>query len=291
MSEFKRGLTNRLLGYPEDARLLLLNADDFGMTQSINQAILQTLQKGLVHSTSLMPVCPWTLEGMQILHDHPEIPFGVHLTVICDSKYRDYEPLTPPEKVPSLVDGKGHFYNTDQMDELLAQADIHELETEFRAQIEKLVASLKPTHVDWHCLHSGGRADIFDMTFGLAREYGLALRVGNHPHIEQVQSKGLPSDDYDLLDSYSLEIPNKSATYAQMLRELPAGLTEWAVHPGLGDSELRTIEPDSWQVRQTDYDFFMSQEAQDIIKAEGIILIDTRTLQTIWNQTANESMR
>ena len=43
--------TNRLLGYPADARLLIINADDFGMCHSVNEAIIGTLKKGMVRST------------------------------------------------------------------------------------------------------------------------------------------------------------------------------------------------------------------------------------------------
>jgi len=79
------------------------------------------------------------------------------------------------------------------------------------------------------------------MTLRLAKEYGLALRVAELPFIEKVQSQGLPTDDYGLLDSLKLDPDNKSARYAQMLHRLPAGLTEWAVHPGLDNSELLVI--------------------------------------------------
>jgi predicted glycoside hydrolase/deacetylase ChbG (UPF0249 family) len=51
--------TNRLLGYPPDARLLILNADDFGMCNAVNEAIVRTLEAGVVRSTSLMVPCPW----------------------------------------------------------------------------------------------------------------------------------------------------------------------------------------------------------------------------------------
>jgi hypothetical protein len=117
----------------------------------------------------------------------------------------------------------------------------------------------------------------------LAREYGLALRVAGRPWIEKVQSQGLPTNDYDFLDSYLLDPVAKSARYAQMLRELPAGLSEWAVHPGLDNAELQTIEPDGKQIRQTDFDFLMSQEAKDIVKEEGIILLDYQPLQAVWS--------
>jgi hypothetical protein len=100
--------------------------------------------------------------------------------------------------------------------------------------------------------------------------------------IEKVQSQGLPTDDYDLLDSFKLDPVNKSAHYAQMLHELPAGLNEWALHPGLDNTELLAIEPDGKHVRQTDFDFLMSQEAKDIVKEEGIILLDYRALQIVW---------
>ena len=116
----------------------------------------------------------------------------------------------------------------------------------------------------------------------LAREYGLALRVAGRAWIEKVQRQDLPSNDYDFLDSYHLDPIDKSARYEQLLRELPAGLSEWAVHPGLHNAELLAIEGDSKHIRHLDYDFLMSQAAQDIVKEEGIILLDYRALQVVW---------
>jgi predicted glycoside hydrolase/deacetylase ChbG (UPF0249 family) len=276
--------TNRLLGYPNDARLLIINADDFGMCHAINEAIFRALKKGVLRSTTLMVPCPWALHAMHFLADQPEIPFGVHLTVI--SEWVDYRwgPVTPREKVPSLLDKAGYFYNFEHMPEFLAQVRLDQLEMEFRAQIEAvLAAGLKPTHLDWHALRIGGRVDIFEVMLRLAREYGLALRVAGRSWIEKVQSQGLPSNDYDFLDSYLLDPVDKSARYAQMLRELPAGLSEWAVHPGLDNAELLAIEADSKHVRQADFDFLMSQEAQDVVKEAGIILVDYHPLQAVWS--------
>jgi hypothetical protein len=67
-----------------------------------------------------------------------------------------------------------------------------------------------------------------------------------------------------------------------MLRELPAGLSEWAVHPALDNDELLAIERESNHIRQADFDFLMSPEAQDIIDEEGILLLDYRPLQAVW---------
>jgi predicted glycoside hydrolase/deacetylase ChbG (UPF0249 family) len=276
--------TNRLLGYPVDARLLLINADDFGMCHAINEAIFRTLTEGLVRSTSLMMPCPWALHAMHLLKEHPAIAFGVHLTVICDTVNYKFGPLTPKEKTPSLIDEAGYFYSFERMPEFLARAKLDEVEAEFRAQIEAaLAAQLKPTHLDWHCLRFGDRVDIFDMMLGLAKEYGLALRVVERRLIEKVQGQGLPTNDYDFMDSFRLDLVDKSARYGQLLRELPVGLSEWAVHPGLSNAELHAIQPGGVQVRQTDFDFLMSQTAQDIVKEEGIILLDYRPLQAVWS--------
>lgn len=275
--------TNRLLGYPDDARLLLINADDFGMCHAVNEAIVRTLTQGQARSTTLMVPCPWALHAMQLLAQNPEIAFGVHLTAICDSEQYKWRPLTSREQVPSLVDATGYCYTFARMPEFLAQVRLAELEVEFRAQIEAvLAAGLKPTHLDWHALRIDGRADIVDVMLRLAREYGLALRVRGRAAIEHVRRLGLPCNDYDFLDSYLLDPDAKSARYAQLLRELPPGLSEWAVHPGLANAELQTIEPDGAAFRQADFDFLMSPTAQEIVQAEGIILVDYRPLQAIW---------
>ena len=104
-----KGQTNQLLGYPLDARLLIINADDFGMCHSINEAIVRALQEGLVRSTTVMVPCPWALHAMHFLAGHPEIPFGIHLTVISDPLYYRWGPVTCWEKVPSLVDAEWVF--------------------------------------------------------------------------------------------------------------------------------------------------------------------------------------
>jgi predicted glycoside hydrolase/deacetylase ChbG (UPF0249 family) len=277
--------TNRLLGYPEDARLLIINADDFGMCQATNEAIFRTLNNGLVRSTSLMAPCPWSMHAIQFLEDNPDIPFGVHLTAICDSDVYKWGPITSREKIPSLVDKAGHFYRPDDFPKFLDQVNLDQLETEFRAQIEfVLETNLKPSHLDWHYLRINGRPDIFDLMLGLAKEYGLAQRVISRSQIKKVQSQGLPASDFEMLDSSMLDPVGKSARYAQLLRELPEGLSEWAVHPGLDTTELLAMEPGGNHFRQTDFDFLMSQEGKEIVEEEGIILVDYHLIQKVWNE-------
>ncbi len=74
----------------------------------------------------------------------------------------------------------------------------------------------------------------------------------------------------------------KTVRYTQLLHELPAGLSEWAVHPGIDNSKLLAIEPADNHERQSDFDFWISQQAKDIVAEEGIILIDYRVKQEFW---------
>jgi predicted glycoside hydrolase/deacetylase ChbG (UPF0249 family) len=197
------------------------------MCNSINEAIFRTLLEGVVHSTSLMVTCPWAIHAMHFLKDHPNIPYGVHLTVICDSDDYTWGPVTPKDKVPDLVDQAGHFYSFEKFHQLLDKDILEQLAVEFRSQIESVVAAgYKPAHLDWHAIRLDGRAEIFDLMFRLARDYGMAFQIPSQTFIRKVQRLGLPCNDYDLLDSYTLDPVDKSEPYVQMLHELPVGLSE-----------------------------------------------------------------
>lgn len=272
-----------LLGYPSGARLLILNADDFGFCNAINEAIQQSLLAGPIRSTTLMVPCPWAAHAMRFLAGHPEIPFGVHLTVISDPEVYRWGPVSPRGDVPSLVGGDGNFYSFEAIHARLAHVPLRELEIEFRAQIEAvLAANLRPAHLDWHALRLSSRPDILTLMARLAREYGLALRVMGLAIIEDLQRQGLPTIDYDFLDSYGIDPAAKPARFTRLLRELPAGLSEWAIHPGFDNLELRAIEGAGASYRQADFDFWTSGQAADIINSEGIILLDYRVLQSAW---------
>jgi predicted glycoside hydrolase/deacetylase ChbG (UPF0249 family) len=101
----------------------------------------------------------------------------------------------------------------------------------------------------------------------------------------KTQSRGRPSNDHVFLDSYLLDPVTKAAYYTELLHKLPVGLSEWAVHPGLDNPELLAIESGGNHIRQTDFDFLTSQQAKDIVKEEGIILLDYRALQDVWKAT------
>ena len=280
MAQRRRRTANRLLGYPDDARLLLVNADDFGMYPAVNEAVARAFAEGIVRSASLMMPCPAAPDAVRLLAERPELRAGVHLSVVNDIPGYRWGPVAPRERVPSLLAEDGHLYPEARIPELLVRATLGDLETEFRAQIAAaLAAGVRPTHLDWHCLYDGGRPDVFELTLGLAREHGLALRAGAPHAVDRVRSLGLLASEHGMMDSFRLPVAGKAAHYAEMLRRLPPGLSEWAVHPGLDDAAARARDPNGWPVRHTDLAFLVSPEAREIVEQEGIILVGYDALQ------------
>lgn len=294
MAEVPRA--NELLGYPADARLLILNADDFGMCHGQNLGAIRSITEGLVSSCSLMAPTPWCLHAADFLRRHREVPFAVHLTVVSEYRHYRWGPVAPPAEVPSLLDESGYFFGDDRFDHMLETADICEVETEFRAQIEAVrTLGLQPTHLDTHYGPHEYRHDIFDLVFRLAREYGLAMRAGSPHLVESLLAQGLPVAEHGVLDSGRIPPEQKAEVLAARLQELPAGLSEWALHPGIATEELRAVMADPCvpgvtgtpEGRQSDFEVAVSEEAARIVAEEGIQIIGYRELQRVWQTTSS----
>jgi predicted glycoside hydrolase/deacetylase ChbG (UPF0249 family) len=280
-------LSSELLGFASDARVLIVNCDDLGMHDAVNAAVVESVENGIATSCSLIVPCPAAANAMRLLHERPHIPFGIHLALIRDVPEYRWGPTADKADVPSLLDPETNELYIDtptQHAALRAEAKLSEVELELRAQINAVVdAGLAPTHLDWHCLADGGRADIRDLAMALAKEYGLASRVWLDEGRRKARQEGKPVIDHPFVDSYSITLADKAATFERMLRNLPPGLNEWAVHPGHGTGVWQKIEPNGWRVRQTDHAFLTSPQARNMIDQEEITVIDYRPLQQAWN--------
>ena len=280
-----------MLGYQRDTRLLIINADDFDMCHAQNEGTIRSIDAGMATFCSLMPTTPWHLHAAHFLREHPELSFSIHLTALSEYVHYRWAPLLPAQQIPSLVDEEKFFYADDRMIHLVQSAKIDELEAEFRAQIEKvLMFGLKPTHLDSHYFINKSRPDIFDLTFGLAREYGLALRVNEKEYVDKVQAHRLPTTEHGVLDSGRIAPQQKGSVLADQLRNLPYGLSEWALHPGIATEELKAVTSNprvpgvtaTPEGRQTDFDFITSKEAAELIDEQNITLISYKPLQELW---------
>ena len=282
---FAQTLVERL-GFFFGTKLLIVHADDLGETHAVNAAALKALQGGTINSASLMVPCPWFPEIADYAKSHPDADFGLHLTLTSERVYYRWGPVAPADKVPSLVDQNGYFHHEWKEGEHI---DAKEVEIELRAQIERALAmGVRPTHLDSHQyrLIMNGR-ELFEAMLRVAHEYKLPVFVtrdwfADRPYLQA--SLG-PSDIVlDHTVTIEPEIPPKkwAEFYLTALKNLKPGVTEFVIHPGYDDDELRaaTRERSTWGSawRQRDYDFFTSNQFRKILAQQKIKLITWREL-------------
>ena len=162
------------LGYSRDAKLIIVHADDVGVTHSVNAATVTALNTGLVNSASIMVPCPWFPEIADYAKAHQDVDFGLHLTLTAERVYYRWGPVAPRDKVPSLVDENGYFWHDWSP---TTHIDPKDVEIELRAQIERALAmGVRPTHLDSHQYRLiMTNKELFEVFVRLAHEYRIAV--------------------------------------------------------------------------------------------------------------------
>lgn len=280
-----RTLAERL-GYPKDARLLIVHADDLGMAHSVNAATLKAFQTGLVNSGSIMVPCPWLSEIAAYARANPQADLGLHLTLTSEWTNFRWSPVAPKDRVSSLLDKDGYFRLTES--EAAQKADPKEVELEIRAQIERAKAlGIVPTHLDSHMGTLYQNKELFDVFLRVARDYKLPVRVAKEwgPRIEVLQASITPNDVFiDRVLDINPSVPPQdwAKFYSDAIRKLEPGVTEIVIHLAYDDAEMRgaTFDHPDWGAawRQRDFDFFTSDAFRKLLEENQIKLITWREL-------------
>jgi len=277
------------LGYPADTRLVIVHADDLGMSHSINEASIKAFSSGLVNSGSIMMPCSWVPEIAAYARANPQADLGLHLTLTSEwQKYR-WRPLLAGGSVQSLLDADGYLYLTES--EAASHLNVLEAEKEIRAQIERAnKLGIRPTHLDSHMGTLYQTKELFEMFVRVARENKLPIRVakdmsGRMPFLSQI----LKPEDILIDGIVSIE-PSVTAEgwanfYIDELKKLPPGITELVIHIAYDDAEMKavTFEHPNWGAawRQRDFDFFTSDAFRKVLEENHIKLITYRDLQKL----------
>ncbi len=274
------------LGYPSDSKLLIVHADDVGVTHSVNAATIKALDSGLVNSASLMVPCPWFPEIAEYAKSHPAVDFGLHLTLTSERVYYRWSPVASNDKVRSLVDENGYFHHDWTA---TTRIDPKEVELELSAQIDRAYAmGVRPTHLDSHQyrLYENGK-DLFEVVLRLAHDYKLPVFVArdwfaDHPYLESSLTSADIVLDHTVTIAPSVPPEKWAEFYKTALKNLQPGVTEFVIHLAFADDEMKaaTRERDTWGAawRQRDFDFFTSQEFRRLLQEQNIKLVTWREL-------------
>jgi len=266
------------LGYPANARLLVIHADDFGMSHSVNRAIEEALEKRWVTSASILVPCPWFPEVARWAKAHPDADLGIHLALNSEWTSLRWGPVSAQPKGSSLLDADGYLPLTT--DYVASHAKVSDVETETRAQIDKAkAAGVNLTHLDTHMGAIVTTPDLFKAYLSLGQAYKLPLLLDSRA---EAIAPGSVLLNQLLQMNRGTSKPEWLDAYKKMLAPLPAGSYQLIVHLAYNDDEMQGAtfdHPDCGaECRQSDFDLVRSAEFQQFLKDQGFILVAWKDL-------------
>lgn len=298
---------------------LIVNADDFGLTEGVNRAILDGHRSGIITSTTLMANGMAFDSAVAAALATPKLGIGVHLNLTQG------RPVSPASQIPSIVTTNGSFYPSPgklAREVLIRRANLKDIESELRSQIEKVaLTGIRITHFDGH-KHIHLLPPIFGVVLKLAREFGICcvrspvepavsalgpLRTGLHGwprrakqyllaralstlgacQAGKVKDAGICRTDrfYGLSQTGFLDAP----LLEQILRTLPEGSSEIMCHPGYVDEALLGVRTRLQSERKTELEALTSIHIRQLVDEMEINLIPYTELPMLRQSTRGEA--
>jgi len=240
---------------------LIINADDFGITEGVTKGIIDSHADGVVTSTTLLMNVPFTEFALEQAKNYPELGVGIHLALTIG------KPLI--SGIKSFTDSEGNFLKLSDYSRHDVAADLDELYEEWKAQMDHFIRLAKklPTHIDSHH-HVHCLPQHHDVVVQLAREYDLPVR-----------------ESEKILDTYEHaifmgEFYGDDLNVARITDELARDtkIMEIMCHPAYIDQ--KTYEITSYSLpRMKEMEILRSDELRGFIRENGIELITFADLQ------------
>lgn len=241
---------------------IIINADDFGLTDGCNEGIIKAIKKGVVTSTTVMMNMPYAKEGIDKLKTMNFQSVGIHLTLTCGT------PTLPSEEVSSLTDEENKFFK--RKEKLFPNMYLDEVEKELRNQIELFIKTgLKPTHLDSHHhihIYDGVR----EIVCKLAKEYNLPLR-----HVDEKTKSYLNINNIMTTDKFSMDFYGGKVqinTLKRILSSFDGDALEIMVHPAIIDEELVRVSSYNKE-RVRELEILTSDEIKRWIDKKSYVMI------------------
>ena len=276
------------LGYKSTDRLLIVNADDVGMSHEANAATIDGMENGQMTSGSIMVPCPWFAEIAEYAREHPQADFGLHLTHTSEWKRYKWGPLTDTADTPGLSDANGYFWRG--IEEVYAHTTTEAVEAEARAQIElALKAGIDVAHQDSHMGTMQYDPRFHEPYLKLAREYDLPIRAGSQETLEafgvgdrrqRISDAGVLFPDY-LIHGQRQEGEATRDYWKRIVGSLKPGVTELYIHPAIESDALKQMTS-RWETRVEEYELFKNApEMLALLEQQDVKLIGWRALRDL----------
>jgi len=282
--------TAERLGYPKDSKLLIIHADDAGVSHSENMATIRGMEEGIVNSASIMVPCPWFPEIANYARENSETKdFGLHLTITSEWKNFKWGSTSSKNEVGSLINPHGYFYSLT--DSVRIQGKAIDVEKEIDSQIKKaLDFGIDVTHLDGHMMAVMSTPDFMEAYIKKGREYRVPVLLNKQfPAFEileekmQFNSKDVITDHLYQAYPEAYNTQGMDKFYVDILNNLEPGLSVILIHLAMDNEEMQAVtkeHPDygsKW--RQDDLDFFTSEKVERLIEENDIVLVTWRELR------------
>jgi hopanoid biosynthesis associated protein HpnK len=285
--------------YTRHLRRLIVNADDFGLTSGINRGILESHERGIVTSTTVMACGEKFGEALALAQQAPNLSVGCHVVLV------DGTPALTPAEVSSLVARGGSRFREGLMSfACLAAAgrlDEAQIAAEVTTQIKKVQATgIEVSHLDSH-KHTHMFPAVLGGVLRAAKICGIrAMRNPFEPLVfasfrhwkRQFQLKllqNLRARFRVMLAEAGVSTPDgcvgiaatgglRENTFAMLIQNLPEGTWEFVSHPGYSDADLDKVRTRLRGSRDRELAILTSPAVRELIQREGIQLISYREL-------------
>ncbi|MEM9648492.1 MAG: polysaccharide deacetylase family protein [Bacteroidota bacterium] len=268
--------------------MLIIHADDLGMSNSENRASIAGLELGPVNSASIMVPCPWFQEIAGYARTHTDIDFGLHLTLNSEWKNYKWGPVSSKDSVSSLVNSQGYFF--DNVPDVVQKGNPYHVEIELRNQVLKAKQEgIDITHLDAHMGAAMGSVDFLAAYIKVGREFNLPVLLDRAiPAMANTKIKEMLGPKDIVVDKTMSANPTDFANgmdvfYTSVLNGLEPGLNCLLIHLAYDDEEMQAITVDhpDWGAawRQADFDFFASSKAKELLAENNIVLVTWKMLR------------
>ena len=279
---------NQLLGFSENDKLLIIHADDLGLSRSVNELSLKALDSNYVNSASIMMPTPEVKEVAEHFIKNPTLDIGLHLTVTAEWENYKWDGISPKDSIPSMIDEYGNFH--EKKKNFIKNAKPEEVRIELQSQIDYAKSlGIIPSHIDSHEGALFFSPEIFKVYLEIAEKNNLPAFVPKElsPHFDKNFSKpkNLVIVEKLYMADKSIEFKNWENYYHSIIKELKPGLNEIIVHLGTDNKELKDITSNriafgsEW--RNLDYEIISSSKFRSLLKDNDIKLVNWTDIKNI----------